>query len=108
MKEIEKKSIVLSKDISKRMEKYALNAHVSFSYAIRFACEKMLDSINPSEFEVNLEFSPDELSLLNKLAAGLQISKEAVLKACFEMAAPNLVEQVANKKQIISDLNKKI
>jgi hypothetical protein len=108
MSEIEKRSIVLTKDIAKKMDKYALNQHISFSSAIRFACEKLLSSVNPGEAGLVLDFSTEELSLLNKVSAGLQISKEDILKQCFELAIPQLVEKIVLKKQALSDLNKKL
>lgn len=108
MSEIEKRSIVLTKDLAKKMDRYALQKHISFSSSIRSACEQLLLGANSSTATINIHFHPDELELLSKVAESSSKSKEDILKDCFNLAIASIVEKIAQNKEFISQLNKKL
>lgn len=108
MSEIEKRSIVLTKDLAKRMDRYALQQHISFSSAIRKACEQLLVEANSSNSVVGVNFTSEEAALLTKVCELSLKTKEDILKDCFDFAISSIVERIEKNKEFISELNKKL
>ena len=108
MSEIEKRSIVLTKDLAKRMDRYALQQHISFSSAIRKSCEQLLVEANSSNSVVGVNFTSEEAALLTKVCELSLKTKEDILKDCFDFAISSIVERIEKNKEFISELNKKL
>jgi hypothetical protein len=108
MSEIEKRSIVLTKDLAKRMDRYALQQHISFSSSIRKACEQLLLEANSSNSLVGVNFTTEEFALLTKVSELSLKTKEDILKDCFNFAITSIVESIEKNKEFISQLNKKL
>lgn len=108
MSEIEKRSIVLTKDLAKKMDKYALQKHISFSSCIRKACEHLFLETSSSNSIISVSFNPEEILLLTKVSESSLRSKEEILKECFTSAIAAVVEKIAKDKEFISQLNKKL
>jgi DNA-binding protein YbaB len=108
MAEIEKRSIVLTKELAKKMDKYALQKHISFSSSIRSACELLLTEASSSNSIISVSFNLEETLLLTKVSESSLRSKEEILKDCFTSAIAAVVEKIAKDKEFISQLNKKL
>ena len=108
MAEIEKRSIVLTKDLAKKMDKYALQQHISFSSSIRSACEHLLEGTSSSNSTISVNLNPEEMLLLTKVSESSLRTKEEILKECFTSAIAAIVDKVAKDKEFISQLNKKL
>lgn len=108
MSEIEKRSIVLTKDLAKKMDKYALQKHTSFSSSIRAACENLLAGTSSSNSAISVNLNPEEMLLLTKVSENSLRSKEEILKECFNFAIAAVVDKIAKNKEFISELNKKL
>lgn len=108
MAEIEKRSIVLTKDLAKKMDRYALQKHISFSSSIRAACELLITGASSSNSTIAVSFTPEEILLLTKVSESSLKSKEEILKDCFNTAIAAVVAKIAKDKEFISELNKKL
>jgi len=108
MAEIEKRSIVLTKELAKKMDRYALQKHISFSSSIRAACELLIAGASSSNSTISVNFNSEEILLLTKVSESSLKSKEEILKECFSSAIAAVVEKIAKDKDFISQLNKKL
>lgn len=106
--DIEKRSIVLTKVLAKAMDKEALDRNCSFSALVRTACENLVAQKEEHSAHPRVLLTREERHLAAKLAGQLGVDLPAVLKKCFEVALPLLIEEVAQRKKKLEDLAKKL
>ena len=102
----EKRSIVLTKDLAKSLDRISVDRGCSFSALIRVACERLIHDENA--YGVNIYLTEEERDLVQKLGNQLGLENSSVIKKCFELALPSLIEEVQAKKKKIEELNRKL
>jgi len=105
--EIEKRSIVLTKDLAKQLEKLAVERGCSFSAIIRIACEMLVESDNKS-FQLAVFLTNEERELVSKLSTQLGLENSSVIKKCFEAGTSIVIDEVQKKKKQIEEMNRKL